>query len=132
MKLVDLFVLPKLLGTDVDEDEALQKLARAKLADLGVAKEAILKQREKILKERAMKKYMFGRFSVKVPRFKEFRYRDTPLPESYATSKPLHEEVKIKKRSHGQTLEGDMVPTWGDAIDEDTEEQAMRSDKKEN
>jgi hypothetical protein len=118
MKLVDFFVLPKLLGAAVDEDEALQNLAKTQLANLGLAKEAILKQREKILKERAMKKYMFGRFSVKVPRFKEFRYRDTPLPESYATSKIHHQEVKIKRRSHGQTLEGDMVPTWGDAIDE--------------
>ena len=74
---------------------------------------------------------MFGKFSCKVPRFKEFRYRDTPLPESYATSKVSYQAVKITKRSHGQSLEGDMVPTWGDAIDEVKEEKPKIPVKKD-
>jgi hypothetical protein len=117
MKLVDVYVLPRILGTNMDKDEALQKLARDQLQNLGVAKEALLRKKEDIMKERALKQYMFGKFSVKVPRFKDFRYRDVPLPESYATSLISYDEIKVKKRSHGQTLQGDMVPIWGDAID---------------
>lgn len=131
MKLVDLFVLPKLLGTNLNKDDALQKYTKETLQNLGMAKEAILRKKEEIMKERALKRCMFGRFAVKVPRFKEFRYRDSPLPESYATSKISAAEIKIKKRSHGQSLKGDMVPTWGDAIDEDIAPPLVESKKKE-
>ena len=59
MKLVDLFVLPRILGTDVkDKDEALHNMAREKMKNIGVAREIILRKREEILKERAMKRYM--------------------------------------------------------------------------
>jgi hypothetical protein len=119
MKLVDLFVLPYVLGTNLDKDDALQKLAQQQLQNFGVAKEAILRKKEDIMKERALKRYMFGKFSVKVPRFKEFRYRDSPLPESHATSRITATEVKINKRTTGQSLKGEMVPVWGDAIDAD-------------
>ncbi|KAG7337322.1 C2 domain containing protein [Nitzschia inconspicua] len=119
MKLVDWFVLPWLLGTNMGKDDALQKLAKEQLENLGIAKEAIIRKREEIMKERALKRYMFGKYAIKVPRYKTFRYRDNPLPESHATSRISRQEIRIKKRIHGQSVEGDMVPTWGDALDAD-------------
>lgn len=52
-----------------------------------------------------------------VPRFKDYRYCDTPLPESSAT--PVLEDIEIitNKIYPGQTLTGEMIPTWGDGLD---------------
>ena len=77
-------------------------------------------KREDAAKLKAMKKYMFGKFIVRVPVLKEDRYRDLPLPDSTAepfTPKPrplselAMEEVGYRKtRLPGQHLEGDMIP----------------------
>jgi hypothetical protein len=117
MALVDLYILPKIVGGDEDKAEALRKLAQTEFENLGRAKETILRRKEDILKERAMKRYMFGRFAVKVPQFKEYRFRDVPLPESSARRVVGPHLITISKRSYGQTLEGDMIPTWGGAED---------------
>jgi hypothetical protein len=117
MALVDLYVLPKIVGDIEDKDEALRKMARTEFENMGIAKEAILRRREAIMKHRAMKRYMFGKFAVRVPQFKEYRYRDVPLPESSARRVAGYQQITIAKRSHGQTLVGDMIPTWGDALD---------------
>jgi hypothetical protein len=62
MKLVDLFLLPRILGKDVaNKDEALHNMAREKLKNIGVAREIILRKKENIMKERAMKRYMVRR-----------------------------------------------------------------------
>merc|ERR1711865_754900 len=116
MKLVDLYVLPKLFGTTLNKDQLLTKFAREKLDSIGVSKETILKKREDVYKQRAMKKYMFGRYSVTVPRFKDYRYRDTPLPESSATPVLEDREITIEKRQPGQALTGEMIPKWGDGL----------------
>ena len=127
MKLVDIYILPKMVygGDEDDKDEALRKFAVSKIEEVSKAREKFLKKKEEALKHRAMKRYMFGRYVTAVPRFKEYRYRDVPLPQSYAT--PIHYEdgddgthghrtVLVSKRTHGQTLVGEMVPMWGDAI----------------
>ena len=117
MKIVDVYVIPMMVGGD-DKDEALRQLAVSKFEEFGQARKAILMKKESIMKRRAMKRYMFGRFATKVPQFKEYRYRDVPLPESYASQMSGdRKNVTITKRSHGQTLVGEMIPTWGDAID---------------
>lgn len=118
MALVDVYILPKIVGGEKDTAEALRTLAQTELANFGKAKETILRKREDILKQRAMKRFMFGRFAVKVPRFKEYRYRDVPLPESTAHRRVGGQQViTVSRRSHGQTLEGEMIPTWGGAED---------------
>ena len=68
---------------------------------------------ENAMKLRSMKKYLFGKFVVAVPRFKTFRFPDTPLPESSATPcYPGFYHYKITERKHGQGLVGDMIPHW--------------------
>jgi len=114
MKLVDLYVLPKLFGTGLDKDEMLANFAKEQLDSIGISKETILKKREEVYKHRAMKRYMFGKYSVEVPRFKDYRYRDTPLPESSATLVLGNREIITHKRYPGQNLTGEMIPTWGD------------------
>jgi len=121
MKLVDIYVIPRMFGDNADPDEALRQYARQQVLNLALANEAVLQKREDVMKERAMRRYMFGRYAVKVPAWKEYRYRDVPLPESHA--KPCREpqKIKIRKRSHGQTLKMNITPTWGDAVDESEE-----------
>lgn len=59
-----------------------------------------------------MKKYMFGKYHLRVPRFAEDLCNDIPLPQSY--SKPYDRKkeppVEIKVRKYGQLLVGDMIP----------------------
>mmetsp|Transcript_24379 Transcript_24379/g.28228 ORF Transcript_24379/g.28228 Transcript_24379/m.28228 type:complete len:282 (+) Transcript_24379:3-848(+) len=114
MKLVDLYVLPKMFGTDLDKYKRLANFAKEQLDSIGISKETILKKREEVYKHRAMKRYMFGKYSVQVPRFKDYHYRDTPLPESSATPVLGNREIIIHKRYPGQTLTGEMIPTWCD------------------
>jgi hypothetical protein len=67
---------------------------------------------ERAHKLKAMKKYMFGKYLIRVPRFREALYQDIPLPESSA--KPYvasdAEAIVITDRKYGQNLSGDMVP----------------------
>ena len=79
-------------------------------------KRAIMMRKEEAVKLRAMKRYMFGRYVLRVPQFKEYRYPDRPRPEDSSASP--HDEgyssVRISERKHGQRLVGHMVPVWGD------------------
>jgi hypothetical protein len=118
MKLVDIFYVQYLIAGQLNETEALKRLAKIKTEQISMAREAIMLKKELIVKTRAMKTYMFGKFITRVPQFKEYRFRDVPRHESTAT--PLKTKpgpVIIFKKSLGQTLVGDMIPTWGDAID---------------
>jgi hypothetical protein len=67
---------------------------------------------ERAVKLKAMKKYMFGKYLIRVPRFREALYQDIPLPESSAT--PYVESdadaIVFTDRKYGQNLSGDMVP----------------------
>ena len=68
-----------------------------------------------------MKKYMFGKFGIKVPVLKEDRWSDRPLPESSATpysakslslaELAMQEAGYNRTRMPGQNLVGNMVPT---------------------
>jgi hypothetical protein len=66
-------------------------------------------RKERAKKMKAMKKYMFGKFHLRVPRFSEDLVKDTPRPESFA--KPYQgAPVQFSQRIYGQTLKGDMIP----------------------
>jgi len=78
-------------------------------------------ERENAQKLKDMKKLMFGKFIMKVPVFKEDRWRDTPLPQSKAepyipkslalAELAMQEAGYHRIRVPGQHLEGDMIPT---------------------
>ncbi len=120
MKLVDIYVVGKEPLSE-EEEKKQQKINKAKrfLRHTKALQVARIK-RENANKLKAMKKYLFGKFVIRIPVLKEDRYRDHPLPESSATpykpdsrslSELAMEEVGYKKtRVPGQHLEGDMIP----------------------
>jgi hypothetical protein len=121
MKLVDVFYVSKIKPLSEAEFALKREREREKrrLALSIAAKEARIK-RENTTKLKAMKKYMFGKFSVKVPVLKEDRYCDVPLPDSSAIPydpkpTPLSELAMAESGYHrtrlvGQHLVGDMIP----------------------
>lgn len=119
MKLLDIFYVQAQERDGEDESELLQRLFEEKLNAFEASREVLMKAKEEILKARAMRKVMFGRFVTRVPQFKEYRFPDVPRPESYAQLAATRDDdpVVIERRSYGQTLMGQMIPTWGDALD---------------
>jgi len=121
MKLVDIYVIQKRKRLTEEELAAKRELERQmrREATAGLLAEARIK-RENAAKLKAMKKYMFGKFIIRVPVLKEDRYRDTPLPASVAVPyKPdklplsevaMQEAGYNRKRIPGQHLVGDMIP----------------------
>jgi hypothetical protein len=69
-------------------------------------------KKERAIKLRSMKRYLYGKYIVRVPAFNTNRYVDSPLPESFA--KPVSSKtapvVNITGRKYGQILKGDMIP----------------------
>jgi hypothetical protein len=112
MKLVDIFYVQKLAKRSKGEVLA----DRIKTRGLGVvlAKRARMIRREDAMKLKALKRYMFGKYIARVPRFKEYRFRDVPLQVS--TAVPCGggpgSKYHISSRRHGQHLVGHMIPTW--------------------
>jgi len=122
MKLVDIYYF-SLTGKEETEEQRQRRLQAEKLAGKLTRSEYVNKariERENVSKLKAMKRYMFGSYAVRIPVIKQDRYADIPLAESFAT--PYREkefslgELAIqeagykKKRIPGQTLTGDMIP----------------------
>jgi hypothetical protein len=121
MKLVDIFYVSKLEPPSEEDLELklLKERERRRLASSAAIAEARVK-RENVVKLKAMKTYMFGKYVTRVPTLKEDRYRDFPLPESSAvpyTAQPvplselaMQEAGYNRTRLPGQHLVGDMIP----------------------
>lgn len=121
MKLVDIYYVSK-LEPPTEEDlelKLLKERERRRLASSAAIAEARVK-RENAVKLKAMKTYMFGKYVTRVPTLKEDRYRDFPLPESFAVpykAQPvplselaMQEAGYNRTRLPGQHLVGDMIP----------------------
>jgi len=78
MKLVDIYVIPRMFGDNADPDEALRQYARQQVLNLALANEAVHFRSHS---NNTVVFNQFGRYAVKVPAWKEYRYRDVPLPE---------------------------------------------------
>ncbi|KAL3921597.1 MAG: hypothetical protein SGILL_002669 [Bacillariaceae sp.] len=124
MKLVDVFYVSKILPETEEQQkvrEQAEKMKR-KLATTEAANKA-RQTRENTTKMKVMKKYMFGKFAMRIPILKQDRYADTPLPESSATpykekeftlaELAMQEAGYNRTRVPGQTLVGDMIPIIG-------------------
>lgn len=118
MKLVDIFVVQKFKG---EQDEQFKRIADKRLAMIADSKRSIMVRKENLMKLSAIKRYMFGKYVVRVPQFKEYRYEDVPLAESTATPCKGAPDVKISQKKHGQLLVGDMIPRWADSSDDQDE-----------
>lgn len=121
MKLLDIYYF-SLINPETDEErqrrENADKLKR-KLATSERASKA-RQVRENTAKLKVMKKYMFGKFAMRIPILKQDRDLDIPLPESTATpfkekehslgGVSMEEAGYHRTRVPGQTLVGDMIP----------------------
>jgi hypothetical protein len=123
MRLVDIFVFSKEVLPESEEEKKMRENAekiKRKLATTEAANQA-RQVRESTTKMKVMKKYMFGKFAMRVPVIKQDRYADIPLPESSATpykekeltlaELAMEEAGYNRTRVPGQTLVGDMIPT---------------------
>lgn len=120
MKLVDIFYTSKHKPLSNEEEKAKIELNRKLREQVKnkLVREARIK-RENAGKLKAMKTYLFGKFTTYIPILKQERYIDFPLPESYAKpyeSKKLslgelamQEGGKNCERVDGQQLVGDMI-----------------------
>lgn len=98
--------------TDNERDEKIRTLMREQYEEFMDEAMNYQIRKEDIIKEESMKSYLFGAHHVRVPRFRETRFRSTPLPESYAA--PYEQENEdptvIADRKYGQKLSGNMIP----------------------
>ena len=122
MKLLDVFYFSTLKPET--EEESMLRQQRERLQRKLVTTEAASKARqirEDAAKMREMKKYLFGKFGIKVPGLKQDRYADRPLSQSYATpyeqksltlaELAMQEAGYNRTRLPGQNLVGHMIPT---------------------
>lgn len=127
MKLVDIYYVQKIKPRTEEEIERRKHADREKRSLRVSARAAAARiKRENAFKLKAMKQYMFGKYVIRVPILKEDRYRDNPLPDSYAVPYKLNplplselalEEALYKKtRLPGQHLAGNMVPMVRKAV----------------
>jgi hypothetical protein len=122
MKLVDIYYFSKLKPETEEEIKRRKEQERLKrrLVTTEAAKRARI-IREDAAKMRDMKKFMFGKFAMKIPLLKEDRYRDRPLPQSSAmphktkaftlAELAMQEAGYNRTRLPGQNLIGDMIPS---------------------
>jgi hypothetical protein len=113
MAIVDrLYFRAKPNMTDEEKEESRKNRLRSRYEVAVEAASNYQVKRERAIKLKAMKKYMFGKFLIRVPRFREALYQDIPLPASFAEPYVASsaEAVVITDRKYGQNLFGDMVP----------------------
>ena len=122
MKFVDTYYWTPM--ENMTEQEILERKEKAKLLKQKYLADAIEKarvDRERAVKLKAMKQFLFGKFIMKVPVLKEDRWVDLPLPASSAVPYfpkrlPLAELAMKEAGYHrirvpGQHLDGDMIPS---------------------
>jgi hypothetical protein len=98
--------------TEEEREAIIRERLRAKYEaamDQGMSMQI---SRETALKLQAMKRFMFGEFLLRVPRFMEDQLVDHPLPDSFAVpyNKSTAPLLNIVGKKYSQKLEGDMIP----------------------
>ena len=122
MKLVDIFYV-QTLKVETEEEKKKREVKERDERRLQTSERASQARqvREDAAKLKQMKKYMFGKFAMRVPTLKEDRFTDLPLPQSTATAYKqralslaelaMQEAGYNRTRLQGQNLIGDMIPT---------------------
>lgn len=108
MRFLDIYYVQKHGDESEDATKSLQQ-RQTQLSHLATLKQI---NRERALKLKDITMYLFGKYLLRVPRFKEDRTPSYPLAASYATPKLESDEesIKFSGRYYGQHLSGDMVP----------------------
>jgi len=121
MKLLDIYYF-SLIQPETDEERQRREQTE-RLRQKLVTTEAVMEARvirENACKQKSMKKYMFGKYALRIPILKQDRYLDIPMAESFAApykeknfslAELAMQEAGINtKRIPGQNLDGDMIP----------------------
>ena len=112
MYFVDKYVLKTNWDMTKEEREAAFKAKmKTRYEEVLASASVFIVRKETAVKMKSMKQYMFGKFLVRVPQFREDLYDDIPLPSS--SCEPFDgskHSVPIKQRKFGQQLVGDMIP----------------------
>ena len=99
--------------TDDEWDESMQKRIQTRRRKAVEASNKIQVRKERVVKGKALARWMFGRYHLRVPRFNEQLFPDIPLPCSFSNptfDSSASQNIQIKERVYGQNLEGDMIP----------------------
>lgn len=98
--------------TDAERDEALRLRLRARYEEMLLSTTNFFERKETAMKLKAIRKFMFGKFLLRVPRFCEDLYEDYPLPTSSCApiDRKAMAPVSINERKFGQRLRGEMIP----------------------
>lgn len=98
--------------TERDRDEAFEKRLKNRYDEVLLSSKNYFQRKERAMKLKAMKKYLFGNRTLKVPIVCEDLFPDTPLPSSSCSPfDPLAcDPIEMAHVKFGQTLKGDMIP----------------------
>jgi hypothetical protein len=98
--------------TNSERDELLRKRLHSRYEEVLQSATNYFQRKERALKLASMKKYMFGKYAVRVPQFCEDLFDDIPLPSSSCEPyDPLAAPpIQMQQVIYGQTLNGDMIP----------------------
>jgi C2 domain len=98
--------------TEEEREEVVREKIRARYQAALESGMNVQISRERALKLQAMKKFMFGQYLLRVPRFIEDPFMDHPAPESYATpiNVGVEDPIRIVGKKYSQNLDGDMIP----------------------
>jgi hypothetical protein len=98
--------------TDEERDAVLRQRLTARYDEVLRSASNFFIRKERAMKLKAMAKYMFGKFMLRVPRFKEDLFPDYPLHTSTAipVENQSMNDTRIDQRKYGQNLQGDMIP----------------------
>lgn len=101
----------KYFKTNPDKDEELRHRLRARYDEVLLSATNYFQRKERAMKLLSMKKLMFGKHTLRVPRFCEDRYEDLPLPSSSCDPvDPDLSSLRVDQVKFCQNLKGDMIP----------------------
>lgn len=113
MKFVDWYFFPRFEAMSEEEYDAYQKkklVGRYNKVIRSISDYQIKKERA--VKLKSMRAYLYGKFIVRIPRVSLDQYPDTPLPRSSANlfQRKTSDPIIVSERKFGQDLKGDMIP----------------------
>jgi len=113
MKLVDWLFFYRPAEMSAEEYDAYVKEKLQKRFDRVIrAISGYQVKKERAVKLKSMKKYLYGKFIIRIPRVSLDLFRNTPLPQSFARvfQKNTSAPITVTERKFGQRLSGDMIP----------------------
>lgn len=99
--------------TDDEWNETVERRIQKSRHQAIEASTTIQVRKETVLKGKALARWMFGRYHLRVPRFTEQLFPDVPLPVSFSEKFESANDLapfQAKERIYGQRFFGNMIP----------------------